>query len=83
MRQWGAAAIGAAVAAAGIRHLLRRRRRAVEDTAASEQRWTCACGAEYRVVGTGRHRVVWPADGEQSDAVMGDECPACGHSLAA
>jgi hypothetical protein len=85
MRKWGAAAIGAAVAAVtagGIRHLLRRRGSG-EDTTAPEQRWTCACGAEYHLVGTGRHRVIWPAGGEQSDAVMGGECPACGRSLAA
>jgi len=83
MRGAGAAAsaIAAGIAALGIRQLVRRRRTA--DTTAPEQRWTCACGAEYRVVGTGRHRVVWPADADQSDAVMGGECPACGRPLAA
>jgi hypothetical protein len=85
MRKWGAPVIGAAVAAVaacGIRRILRRRRSG-EDTTAPDQSWVCACGAEYRLVGTGRHRVIWPADGEQSDAVMGGECPACGRSLAA
>jgi hypothetical protein len=51
------------------------------DGAAQEERLTCTCGAEYRVVGKGRHRVVWPADGDQRDALTSSECPACGHPL--
>jgi hypothetical protein len=48
---------------------------------AAEDRITCACGAEYRVVGMGRHRVVWPADKDQRDALTSSECPACGRPL--
>ncbi len=76
--------IGAA-AAAGTRELLRRRSGGGEaaDPEQPEQRWTCECGAEYRVVGTGRHQLYWPVGGAQDEAVMGDECPACGRALAA
>ena len=42
---------------------------------------TCSCGAEYRVVGTGRHRVVWPAVEDQRAALTSSECPACGRPL--
>jgi hypothetical protein len=49
--------------------------------APAEERITCVCGAEYRVVGTDRHRVVWPADGDQRDALTSSECPACGRPL--
>ena len=48
---------------------------------AAEDRLTCACGAEYRAVGMGRHRVVWPADRHQRDALTSSECPACGRPL--
>ena len=50
-------------------------------SAAAEDRVTCACGAEYRVVGMGRHRVVWPADGDQREALTSSECPSCGRPL--
>jgi hypothetical protein len=49
--------------------------------AAAEDRITCACGAEYRVVGMGRHRVVWPAGKDQRDALTSSECPSCGRPL--
>lgn len=74
------AALGAAAAAAGLRHLLRRRRRR-DHASTAERRWTCACGEEYRVVGSDRHRVLWPAGGTQDEAVMGGECPSCGRPL--
>ena len=48
---------------------------------AAEDRMTCTCGAEYQVVGTGRHRVVWPAEKDQRDALTSSECPACGRPL--
>jgi hypothetical protein len=74
--------LGAAAAAPGARFLLLRRG-AAPERADHETRLACGCGAEYRVVGTGRHRVVWPADAGQDQAVMGKECPACGRPLAA
>jgi len=42
---------------------------------------TCSCGAEYRVVGMDRHRVVWPAGEDQRAALTSSECPACGRPL--
>jgi hypothetical protein len=73
---------GAFAGAVGGR-LLTRRRAGQADPAAPEQRWTCACGAEYRVTGAGRHRVYWPADGSEREALMSSECPHCGRPLAA
>jgi hypothetical protein len=72
--------VGAIAGALGLRRTLRRRR-ASDSSPAAEQAWTCACGEEYRVVGTGRHRVLWPARGNQEDAVMSGECSNCGRSL--
>ena len=48
---------------------------------AEAEHLTCACGADYRVVGMGRHRVVWPAEKDQRDALTSSECPACGRPL--
>jgi hypothetical protein len=47
----------------------------------AEQRFTCACGAEYRIRGAGRHRVYWPVNGDEREAVMSSECPNCGRPL--
>jgi hypothetical protein len=73
----GVAAVGAVVVAA-------RRRRRREAPAAgrvviaeAEERYTCACGAEYRVSGAGRHRVFWAVDAPAGDPVLEDRCPAC------
>jgi hypothetical protein len=43
-----------------------------------EQRYACACGAEYRTTGAGRHRVFWAIDAPAADPVLEDHCPACG-----
>ena len=42
---------------------------------------TCACGAEYRVSGTDRHRVFWPAGAPESSPVLGDRCVECDAEL--
>jgi hypothetical protein len=39
--------------------------------------WVCACGAEYRVVGAGRHQVRWTVDAPEDQPVLEDHCPAC------
>ena len=44
---------------------------------------TCTCGTEYRMTGSGRHRVYWPADAPDDQPVLGDECPQCGEPLPA
>jgi hypothetical protein len=74
------ALVGAVAGAVGGR-IVSRRRAGSASPNEPEQRWTCACGAEYRVVGSGRHRVYWPLDGEQREAVMSSECPNCGRPL--
>jgi hypothetical protein len=74
--------LAGAVAAAVGRHILSRRRDHATGSTEPEGRWTCACGAEYRVTGVGRHQVFWPADGDPRDAVMSKECPQCGRALA-
>jgi hypothetical protein len=80
----GAAAVAAAVGGAVV---VARRRGAGTPTAervpatpsaSAEQRYACDCGAMYTISGAGRHRVIWPADGTAADAVLEDNCPACG-----
>jgi len=73
----------AAAGATGVRRLLRRRGAggAGRRRGVAEQNMVCECGARYRAVGTGRHRVVWPADAGQQEALMAGECPQCGRSL--
>jgi len=86
-----AAALGAALAAAGARLAgrstgaidltrLRRRARAVRGHSSqppAEQTHPCDCGATYRVAGTDRHRVYWPAGAAEDALVLGDRCPEC------
>jgi hypothetical protein len=43
----------------------------------SHQTHTCACGARYRVSGTDRHRVYWPADAPGDAPVLGHRCVEC------
>lgn len=74
-------ALVGAVAGAVAGRIVSRRRAGNASPEVPEQRWTCACGAAYRVVGSGRHRVYWPLDGEQREAVMSSECPNCGRPL--
>jgi hypothetical protein len=45
------------------------------------EEWRCACGTEYRMTGTGRHRVLWLADASESDPVLGTACVSCGRPL--
>jgi|tagenome__1003787_1003787.scaffolds.fasta_scaffold16907664_1 hypothetical protein len=71
---------GAVAGAVGHRIITRRRADAAGSADAHES-LTCACGAQYRVVGTGRHRVYWPADADERGALMSSECPECGRSL--
>jgi hypothetical protein len=65
-----AAALAAAIAAAGTRLAGRSRR-------AAHQHYTCDCGAVYRVTGLDRHRVYWPADAPAGAPVLGDRCTSC------
>jgi hypothetical protein len=74
------ALVGAVAGAVGGR-IVAKRRGDAEPSPAPERRWTCACGAEYKVTGAGRHRVYWPVDGDERQAVMSSECPNCGRSL--
>ena len=83
-------ALGAALTAAGARlggrdaggalaPRLRRRAEALRGRTqdAPEQTYTCDCGAEYRVSGTDRHRVYWPAGASEDAPVLGDHCVQC------
>jgi hypothetical protein len=82
-----AIALGAAVAAAGARlaghksagSLPRLRRETGDRSAAST--YTCRCGTRYRVSGTDRHRVYWPADAPENEPVLGDRCVECDAGL--
>ena len=74
-------ALCGAVAGAVGRRIITRRRADAAGSARGDEPLTCACGAQYRVVGTGRHRVYWPADADERGALMSSECPECGRSL--
>lgn len=41
------------------------------------QSYTCACGTEYRVSGTDRHRIYWAAGAPEHAPVLGDRCVEC------
>ena len=41
----------------------------------------CACGQDFRVAGTGRHRVYWLRDAAESDPVLSPRCPSCDRPL--
>ena len=74
-----AVALAAALAAAGarlapLRHV---RARAHADEDRPEPTYTCQCGTTYRVSGSDRHRVYWPADAPEDEPVMGDRCVQC------
>jgi hypothetical protein len=81
-------AIGGAVAAVLAAVAARVARRRGTKTAArtgkgrrpprAEECYTCACGAEYRTTGAGRHRVFWVLDAPADDPVLEGHCPACG-----
>ena len=83
------ASVAAAAALAGVivavAASIRRRGRAarVSEPAPPPARRAvvCACGREYEVAGTDRHRVYWPAGAPESEPVLGDDCPACGAPL--
>jgi hypothetical protein len=82
-----AVALAAALAAARARLAGRapaasstrdRARAALERFRRSADRtYTCRCGTSYRVSGTDRHRVYWPADAPEDEPVLGDRCVEC------
>jgi hypothetical protein len=51
------------------------------DQRSAVQMHTCECGAQYRVSGTDRHRVYWPAAASEQAPVLDDRCVACGAPL--
>lgn len=65
-------ALGAALAAAGARLASR-----ASGGGEADQSYTCRCGATYRVSGTDRHRVYWPAAAPEDAPVLGDACVEC------
>jgi hypothetical protein len=73
-----AVALAAALAAAGARLAGRSPGTGARGRdRPTEQTYTCACGATYRVSGTDRHRVYWPAGASEDAAVLGDSCLEC------
>jgi hypothetical protein len=53
----------------------------VQDS--QDQSYRCTCGTEYRVSGTDRHRVYWPAGAHEGAPVLGDRCVQCDAPLPA
>jgi hypothetical protein len=73
-----AAAAALAVTAAAARAVIRRRRSlAATPRPPARRPVSCACGQEYVVAGTDRHRIYWPAGAAEADPVLGDNCPVC------
>jgi hypothetical protein len=48
---------------------------------ARQDAYRCACGQDFRVSGTGRHRVYWLRDAAEDDPVLSLRCPACDRPL--
>jgi len=73
----------AAVAASAVAFALVRLRRpgAAGSRPARPDAYRCACGQEFRVAGTGRHRVYWLHDAREDDPVLSLHCPACDRPL--
>jgi hypothetical protein len=49
--------------------------------AAGPQTHRCDCGQEFRVSGSGRHRVYWLAGAPDHDPVLSPQCPSCDRPL--
>lgn len=75
----GAAAVASAAAAGALR--LRRRRAAGGEQAATREYVCSACGAQYTVAGTDRHRIYWPAGAPESQPLLEANCTSCGTPL--
>lgn len=43
--------------------------------------WRCECGAAYRIVGSGRHRIYWPLDAPPGEPIIDGRCASCGRAL--
>jgi hypothetical protein len=43
--------------------------------------YRCECDQEFRVSGTGRHRVYWLAGAPDDDPVLSPVCPSCDRPL--
>jgi hypothetical protein len=51
-------------------------------TAAAEpEAYRCDCGQDFRVSGSGRHRVYWLAGAPDHDPVLSPQCPSCDRPL--
>jgi hypothetical protein len=59
---------------------LKRWRRSGAPAAAPET-YRCACGEEFRVAGTGRHRVYWRAGAPDGEPLLEARCPSCDRPL--
>jgi hypothetical protein len=51
------------------------------SAAAEPETYRCDCGQEFRVSGTGRHRVYWLAGAPDDDPVLSPTCPSCDRPL--
>jgi hypothetical protein len=70
-----AVALAAAIAAARSRQRARDTGGGLERS--EDQTYTCDCGTPYRVSGTDRHTVYWPAGAPDGEPVLGDRCVTC------
>jgi hypothetical protein len=83
MRARTLALAGAAGAASAVGIALSRLKRpgAAERRSPQADAYRCACGQEFRLAGTGRHRVYWLKDAAEGDPLLTLRCPACERPL--
>jgi hypothetical protein len=77
----GLAAVAAAAIAVAVARVRRRRRGAAAEPPPARREWRCACGQEYLVAGTDRHRIYWVAGATPDDPLLDTDCVRCGAQL--
>ena len=76
-------ALGLAAAAIAAVALWARRRTRDEasEPPPARREWRCACGQEYLVAGTDRHRIYWVAGATPGEPLLTARCVSCGEQL--
>ncbi len=73
--------LAAAVIAAAALWARRRSRAKASEPPLARREWRCACGQEYLVAGTDRHRIYWVAGAMPGEPLLAARCVSCGEQL--